>query len=61
MGSVTAMDEAEVEQARRAFEALRERIARGLVPPSPESLAISNAKDPHEALRIFDEHRARLG
>jgi hypothetical protein len=60
MGSVITMDEAEVDQARRAFEALRERVGRGLMPPSPESLAIRNAKDLHEALRIFDEHRARL-
>jgi hypothetical protein len=53
------MDEAEVEQARLAFEAFRERVGRGLVPATPEMLAIRNTKDPHEALRIFDEHRAR--
>jgi hypothetical protein len=61
MGSVTAMGEAEVGQARQAFEALRERIGRGLVPPTPEGLAILNAKTNADALRIFDEHRRATG
>ena len=60
MGSVTAMDEAEVDLARQAFEALRTRIGHGLMPPIPEGLAVLNAETEIEALRIFDEHRGRL-